>query len=275
MNIILKNQGNKQVMFFYYRARVEYNGANYSGWQVQPNLPSVQQTIKDVFVRLCGTSDNVKVVGSSRTDTGVHALDQVIGITLPKHFAPEKLLHSINSMLPEDIKINLLEECEAEFHPIHFIKQKQYFYAFQEEKWASVFTRPLVFSVKNALNLELMNQAAQLFLGEHDFIYYRSEGTPNKTTVRTVFESQVFRPGIGPFFSLTPAPGILLFSVQANGFLRQMVRSMAGILHAVGRGAVTLDQVAETLGPNSAKLKKLAPVLPGNALFLYSSWPKF
>jgi len=268
-------------MLYYYRARIEYNGARYCGWQVQPNLQSVQSTLLKIIIKLCGGNSNlenkIKVVGSSRTDAGVHALDQVVSLVIPKKFEVQKLFSSLNSMLAEDIKILELEECQEDFHPIKFVKKKQYLYFFQEEKYISVFTRPYVFPVKYKLNTSLMKSAAEVYLGTHDFAYYRSEGTINKTTIRTIYEATAYPLMTNPFFSLVHSPGMIVFSITANGFLRQMVRAMAGVILGVGRGSISLDQVKSTidLAGDHKQLAKLAPVLPGNSLFLYSSWPKF
>ncbi len=265
-------------MSFNYKTRIEYQGTHYCGWQIQPSEPSIQNTLNDALARLCGSANmsEIKTLASSRTDSGVHALDQVVRITLPKYFAPEKLKQALNAILPADIRILELLDADDSFHPLRFIEKKEYFYLFQQENKSSVFTRPYVHSYRGELDLHKMKAAALEFLGTHDFAYYQSTGTVVKTTVRTIYAAEVTATLSNPFLMWQNADGIILFSVTGNGFLRQMVRAMAGVLLGAGKGEITIEQIRKTFAtPHVLGKKKLAPVLPANSLFLHSSWPKF
>ena len=262
------------VTMTYYKARMEYIGTDFCGWQTQSYDPSIQNTLNQCLIKLCGgNAEGIKTLASSRTDAGVHALDQVVRIILPKKFTAEKLKISLNSILPPSIKIKELYESDESFHPLRFIEKKEYFYLFQEENSATVFTRPYVHTFRGKLNLDAMKSAAKIFLGAHDFLYYQSTGTEVKSTVRTIFESDVTQTHCNPFLGWQHAEGLYLFSVQGNGFLRQMVRSMAGIILGSGKGEITPEQIDKTL--QGKQIKKLTSVLPANALFLKDSWPKF
>ncbi len=253
---------------------MEYIGTDFCGWQTQSHDPSVQNTLNQCLIKLCGgKADGIKTLASSRTDAGVHALDQVVRIILPKKFSAQKLILSLNSILPSSIKIKQLFECDESFHPLRYIEKKEYFYLFQDENSATVFTRPYVHTYRGALDLEVMKTAAKIFVGTHDFLYYQSTGTEVKSTVRTIYESEVTQTNSNPFLGWQNAEGLFLFSVQGNGFLRQMVRAMAGIILASGKGEISLEQIHKTL--DGTQVKKLTSVLPANALFLKDSWPKF
>ena len=210
------------------RLTVAYVGTNYQGWQVQGKGATVQGTIEDKLSRIC--EEPVRLHGSGRTDSGVHALAQVA------HFdAPEPKRHipwrqALNAMLPGDIAILEAREVSDDFHARFSVRSKRYAYTLWTEPGFTLPQRaPFVWPVRG-LDFEAMDQAAALLAGTHDFAAFQNAGTEIKGTVRTL--EPIVRTG-------GQHPGEWVFSFQADGFLKQMVRNLMGLLVEVGRGGLS------------------------------------
>jgi tRNA pseudouridine38-40 synthase len=213
---------------------IEYDGTNYSGWQLQPRHDSIQGRVEAALERIFATP--VRVFGSGRTDAGVHARGQVASITLPREFDPAELQRALNSILPPDIVVIDIAPVPDNFDSRRAARSRVYEYRVLNRNIASAFEYRYSWLVRDRLDLESMNCAAQIFVGEHDFAAFRSLGTEVRTTIRRVMFSEWTRAG-----------DTLLYRVEANSFLRHMVRAMVAAMIDVGRGKLTVDEVATIL----------------------------
>ena len=232
------------------RIDVTYRGTNYCGWQRQDGTPTIQGKIEAALLRLVG--EPVMTRGSSRTDTGVHALGQVAVFDTTSTIPPERFAAALNANLPHDIRVLCSREVPPEFDPIGDCVRKRYCYLIDDGPILSPFLQGLVWDYRfGRLNVELMHAAARHFLGEHDFASFQSQGSPRRSTVRTIFDISVSRRNS---FGLLPAPAlpggisnVIAIEVEGSGFLYHMVRTMAGTLAAVGSGHQPVDGIAEII----------------------------
>ena len=245
------------------RLDIAYRGTNYHGWQRQDGQPTVQGEIEAALQRVVG--EPVAIRGSSRTDAGVHALQQVAAFDAPGTIPSERFAPALNANLPRDIRILRSTDVPPDFDPIGHCTRKRYCYLIDDGPILSPFLADRVWDYRfGTLDAEAMHAAAQAFIGEHDFASFQSEGSPRQSTVRTIFSISVFRckePGVNnpyplsliPYslspipYPLAPSPYPLLLEVEGNGFLYKMVRTMAGTLAAVGSGKRPVDWVAEVI----------------------------
>jgi tRNA pseudouridine38-40 synthase len=213
---------------------LEYDGAGYSGWQLQPRHDSIQGRIEAALERIFATP--VRVFGSGRTDAGVHARGQVASITIPRPFDADELQRALNSILPTNIVILDISPAPDDFDPRRAARSRVYEYRVLNRKIASAFDFRYSWLVRDQLDFPAMNCAARVFVGEHDFAAFRSLGTEVRTTVRRVVSSEWTRDS-----------DVLLYRVEANSFLRHMVRAMVAAMIDVGRGKLTPENVAAIL----------------------------
>lgn len=249
-----------------YALKISYVGTRYNGWQKQPgDLPTIQDCLESAALPLA-QSEPVKTLGSGRTDTGVHAFGQIVRLQLDRELAPARLVQAINTKLPWDIRVLDAQVVDADFHPVRDAENKEYWY-FMSEGVTSPFLSPHLWVQERPLNWKLMQQAAELFIGEWDFARYQTVGTKVNSTVRTIYQSTLTYGPMGlPFADSAPHSHVWLYQVRGSGFLKQMVRLMVGTLVAVGKGKVSLDELADSLqhpGP------KLAAVSPAHGLHLH------
>lgn len=202
---------------------IEYDGTDYVGWQVQPNGVSVQEKIDDAFEKLIG--ERPVLHASGRTDSGVHALAQVAHFDTESRIPADKVCYALNTRLPGDIRIKASFEVPGDWHARFDVRQKHYVYRVDNGPHASAFTRNTALHVHYPLDIKRMNEAASLFLGEHDFGAFKSTGSKASTTVRTIFASEWKREG-----------HLLEYHVAGSGFLYNMVRIMAGTMIRIGQG---------------------------------------
>jgi tRNA pseudouridine38-40 synthase len=213
---------------------IEYDGTNYSGWQLQARHDSIQGKIEAALERIFATP--VRVFGSGRTDAGVHARGQVASISIPRPFDPAELQRALNSILPVNIVVLDVAPAPDDFNPRRAARSRVYEYRVLNRKIASAFEYRFSWLVRDELDLDAMNSAARIFVGEHDFAAFRSLGTEVRTTIRRVMFSEWTRDG-----------DILLYRVEANSFLRHMVRAMVAAMIDVGRTKLTPADVAAIL----------------------------
>ena len=216
------------------RALISYDGRAYHGWQRQDGFFSVQEAIEDALFDLLG--ERIAVHGSGRTDTGVHALGQVAHFHVHTKLDDDRLRHALNHRLGGKTVLRRVETCRADFHARFDTRGKRYAYVM----WTSRFRPPLgaglVHWTRNALNLDAMRTAAAAFRGEHDFNAFRNAGSELNSTVRTI---QSLR--------LVARHNRIVLVVQGNGFLYNMVRTMAGTLMEVGTGRLPVGCVEQAL----------------------------
>ncbi|MBO4384599.1 MAG: tRNA pseudouridine(38-40) synthase TruA [Clostridia bacterium] len=226
---------------------IEYDGTNYVGWQIQPNGPSVQETIGEAFFKLIG--ERPVLHASGRTDSGVHARAQVAHFDTECRIPEDKFAFALNTRLPGDIRIKASFSVPEDFHARFSVKEKHYVYTINNAPHASAFTRDTALHVHYPLDLDKLNEAAGYFIGTHDFNAFRSSGGLNATTVRTVYESGWTREG-----------DMLKYHVSGNGFLYNMVRIMVGTMIRVGEGFDRPEVVAEALkDPSRSNAGDTAP----------------
>ncbi len=233
---------------------IEYDGTNYLGWQVQPKGPTIQGMLGDKIKLLTGES--IQLFGSGRTDAGVHALGQVAHFKTQSRMDLCSMQRALNSLLPRDIVIQKIEEVEEGFHARKHAKSKIYEYRILNRSLRSAFHRGYVWHIPQKLNLTQMKKATQCLIGEHDFSAFRTVGSSTRTTVRRVIQSE-WKRGRG---------GFIRFEIEANGFLKQMVRSIVGTLVEVGKGKINPEEFQKIL--TSKDRKKAGPTAPAHGLFL-------
>ena len=206
-----------------YKLIVEYDGTAYCGWQRQINGPSVQQELEEALSRL--THERVSVVGSSRTDAGVHAMGLCAHFDSATRIPAEKIAFALNTMLPADIRVRESSAAPEGFHARFASCGKVYTYTFFNARHANAMGRLYSAHVPVVMDAQRMHEEAQALLGTHDFAAFAASGSVVKSTVRTIYRVKVERSG--DYVTLT---------VLGNGFLYNMVRIIAGTLMEVGTG---------------------------------------
>jgi len=236
------------------RLLIEYDGTNYQGWQVQPKGPTIQGILEEKLGLLTG--ERVHLIGSGRTDSGVHALVQVANFRTQSKMDAGSIQKALNSLLPLDIVIRKVEEIGEGFNSRKNSRSKVYEYRILNRELRSTFHRGYVWHIPQKLNLIEMEKATQGLIGEHDFSSFRSVGSPTRTTIRRVIRAE-WKKG---------SDGLILFEIEANGFLKQMVRAIVGTLIEVGRGKISAKELQKIL--ESQDRKKAGPTAPAQGLFL-------
>jgi tRNA pseudouridine38-40 synthase len=209
---------------------IEYDGTAYSGWQSQTNAPTVQDALLDAIRR--ATGEDVKLNGSGRTDSGVHALGQVANFISEARISPERYASALNMRLPEDIRVRSSCLVPYDFHAQFSATGKRYRYTVYNMRQGTALYRRTSWHVGQKLDIEAMRQAAEHFLGKQDFSSFQSLGGVMRDTVKTVTISRI-----------SPEEPFLYFDVVADGFLYNMVRIMMGSLVKVGRGKLGAEDI--------------------------------
>lgn len=250
---------------------LSYDGSNYSGWQRQPDTPTIQQTLETVLRKMTG--EDVHLTGSGRTDAGVHALGQVAAFSTKSELEAAVFKRALNGFLPPDIRILDAEEVRPEFHPIRDASSKRYRYLIDDNRPFFPLTRNYAWIYREPLDLEAMQNAAGFLLGEHDFCCFQTQGSPRKTTVRTVFDVDVRRlkNEAGLF------PPLICIEVEANGFLYNMMRAIAGSLALIGvearRGRPDPEHLCRMIASKNRGAS--GPTAPSHGLYLLRvAYPK-
>src|SRR4030067_1486023 len=233
---------------------IEYDGTNYLGWQVQPKGPTIQGTIEEKLGLLTG--EYIRLFGSGRTDSGVHAIGQVAHFKTQSQMDVHSVQRALNSLLPRDMVIQKIGEVGEGFHARRLSKSKIYEYRILNRNLRSAFHRGYAWHIPQKLDLKEMRKATESLIGEHDFSSFRSVGSPTKTAVRRVIRAEWKR----------GREGFLRFEIEANGFLKQMVRAIIGTLVECGKGRMNAEDLQKIL--DSKDRKKAGPTAPAQGLFL-------
>ncbi len=239
-----------------------YDGTAYFGWQTQPGLPSVQETIERTLAEIV-KAPRVDIHGSGRTDHGVHAQGQVFHCDLATRMSARSLRMALNAngRLPPDIRIRTCAEVGEEFHARFSAVRKEYRYYVWNTRLMPPTKRLYHAHVVRRLDLGAMRAAMARFVGEHDFAAFSANpNRPVASTVRTIYAFEVARRG-----------SRVAFRVQGNGFLYKMVRSMVGFLLRVGTGLEAPEAVEELLAPGNPRTARV-PSAPACGLFLWQVW---
>ncbi|MBE7086672.1 MAG: tRNA pseudouridine(38-40) synthase TruA [Clostridiales bacterium] len=203
---------------------ISYDGTLFCGWQIQPNGRSVQQELQTAIKTATGQS--VTVVGSGRTDSGVHALGQVASMSIENcTIPPQKLPFAINPYLPDDVKVLSAEGVADDFNALRCAKKKTYRYSFYKSDVDIPLKERYATRVEKGVGLSLIKSAAKRFVGTHDFKAFNASGGGAVTTVRTVYKIDCIENGDDFYIEVT-----------GNGFLYNMVRILAGTLILAGQG---------------------------------------
>ena len=233
---------------------VEYDGAGYHGWQRQRDLTTVQQVLEDVVFRITG--ERVAIAASGRTDAGVHALKQTAHFKTWSGIEAPNLLAGINSLLPHDIVVKELHEVAESFHARFDVKSKVYMYQIYNCPTRSAIHRNYAWHVRTPLDLIEMEKGLGLIKGRHDFTAFCGKKEAGYNCIRTIADGRLEK----------RSSGLIRIYLEADGFLRYMVRSVVGTLVEVGRGKRTAEELAEVL---RAKEREGAGVTaPPQGLFL-------
>jgi tRNA pseudouridine38-40 synthase len=219
---------------------IEYDGTNYSGWQIQPNGLAVQQVVEDALKRL--TEETVRVRSSGRTDAGVHASGMVAVFTTRRDMPPRAFVEGVNRLLPPDIAIREAVDVPAGFRPIGDAIAKQYRYTICTAAVRSPLNRWYSWHVREKLDLDAMREAAAAFVGRHDFAAFRASNCAARTTIRRIDSCELRRDGDS-----------IRVDVVGEGFLKNMVRVMVGTLVDVGRHRFAPEHVAWLLQERDRK----------------------
>ena len=236
------------------RLLLEYDGSRYHGWQRQRGDLSLQQVLEKALERLTGAA--VKLIGSGRTDAGVHALGQVANFHTNSAIALKAFHKGLNSMLPYDIAVLEASEVPLEFHARKAARSKTYEYRILNRLSRSPLQHHYGWWVSPPLKPGAMAEAAALLVGEHDFSAFRVSGSGNCNAVRRIFSAHwQTHPG-----------GRLSFTITGNGFLRGMVRSLVGTMVTIGKGKAKPSLLAELL--LSGERRRAGPTAPPQGLYL-------
>lgn len=240
-----------------FKLTIAYDGTNFCGWQEQPGQRTVQTVVEKAWQEITG--EQVRVTSTSRTDSGVHAHGQVVGIETATQVPMNKMLTGMNSKLPEDVLVLSVEEAPAGFHATYDAVGKRYRYQIHNDRRRPLFDRPYVWHVPQPLDVEAMHRAGQALVGKHDFVSFQSVGSERGSTVRTISAVEVLS-GQG-----RDGPQIWI-EVEGNGFLYKMVRVIVGTLVAVGLGREPESWVAEVLA--ACDRQAAGQTAPPQGLFL-------
>ena len=216
------------------KIEVSYDGTAYSGFQIQPNAKTVQEELEKAISRL--TNEEPKVIGSGRTDAGVHANKQVCNFKTNSSIPIERWRIALNSVLPEDIVVRHVEEVDCEFHARFGVKKKTYRYSIDNAEIPDVFKRNFAWHIPYSLDIEKMQEASRYFLGEHDFSAFASIKTVVKDKQREIYDFEIWNEG-----------SFIYFQVTGNGFLYNMVRIMVGTLIEIGKNKRNKEEIKEML----------------------------
>ena len=217
---------------------VAYDGTHYSGWQIQPNAPTIEKELDTAIYALTG--EKLHVTGASRTDAGVHGLGNVAVFDTESTIPGSRFCYALNRYLPEEISILESREVKGDFHPRHCNTKKTYEYKILNTPFPIPQQRNYAWHVPGKLDTVRMREAAELLVGEHDFKSFCCVRTQTETTVRHVYGLEI---------SEQDAYGAKMFTIRitGNGFLYNMVRIIAGTLVQVGKGQLSADDVAQML----------------------------
>lgn len=232
---------------------VEYDGSQYHGWQAQPGLHTIQLALEQALSKVA--DENISIVCAGRTDTAVHATNQVIHFDSEKERSIRAWYHGANSFLPKDICVKWGKEMPQEFHARYSAQSRRYRYVIYNGSIRPALLRSNMTWQYRQLDHRLMHQAAQSLLGERDFTSFRSVECQSKTPMRTIHTIQVTR-----------VSDLILIDITANAFLHHMVRNIAGVLMAVGSGKQAVEWVFDVL--ESKDRRKGAETAPPYGLYL-------
>jgi len=237
-----------------FKITIEYDGTGYHGWQRQKNDRTIQGELEKAILAI--TAQKVSLTGSGRTDAGVHAYGQVANFQCKTDLGAQELLGGLNSLTADDIVIHRCEEVAAAFHARYDAKSKTYVYKLLNRPNPAAIGRHYVWHIRKKLDLAAMRTASAHLIGRHDFKAFEGAGSPRSHTTRNVFKANLVDEG----------NGYLAFEIEADGFLRFMVRNIVGTLVKVGLGKISPDEFKRIL--ESRDRDQAGATAPAQGLFL-------
>lgn len=235
------------------RLLIEYDGTQYGGWQKQNNNKTIQGTIEKVLCE--ATRETIELIGSSRTDAGVHAKGMVANFKTNSSIPPERFREAINRKLPDDIAIIKSEEVDEDFHSRYSSIGKTYSYTIVNRYEKFAIGKDYAYHVKDNLDILSMRKACSYFIGTHDFSAFKTTGSSVKTSIRTISE----------LYIVNEKQRIKIY-ISADGFLYNMVRIIVGTLIDVGRGKIKAEYIKDII--NSKDRTKAGQCIKPNGLVL-------
>jgi len=239
-----------------YKIHIAYDGTKYSGWQLQHNAITIQEVLERGIGQFL--QEDPRIIGSGRTDAGVHAMDQVAHFTTGKTINEEQFLHAASSLLPKDIRITKIEKADDDFHAQYSAKRKEYHYHFTTNRFVSPFRRYFCTHFKRKIDLGLLKNGTKKFIGTHDFTSFANspnEGSAAKNSVRTIYRIDIIE-----------TENEVRLEFEGNGFLYKMVRNIVGTLIDVASSKIPLEEIDKIF---TAKDRRAGPIAaPPQGLFL-------
>jgi tRNA pseudouridine38-40 synthase len=230
-----------------FKLTIQYDGTDFHGWQMQGELRTVQGELSKALALLEGR--DVVVHGSGRTDAGVHAQGQVASVALQREITPDKLRAAINGNVGKDVRVVEAQVVDDEFHARYSALEKTYLYRTINGPVVSPFWLRYAHHDARTLDLERMRESAELFLGTHEWSAFSSAQADSETKTRTITELAI----VSRWDDLARGH-IVEMTVSADGFLRYMVRSIAGTLLAVGRGEMVRELIERAISKGDRSL---------------------
>lgn len=238
----------------YLKLTLAYDGSNYHGFQRQKNAVGIQQIVEKALSRMFG--EEIKIAASGRTDTGVHAHAQVISFATGGTVPTDKIVQAMSSYLPEDIVAWKAEDVTADFNARYSAVAKRYIYRILITEAVNPFERNYAWQFKKMPDLSLMQAAADVIIGEHDFSAFRSAGSAPVKTIKNIYKAEWTRIGEQE----------LRFTIEGDGFLYHMVRNLVGAMVRVGLGKITLERFKEIFA--SGDRRQAGTSAPPQGLYL-------
>lgn len=239
-----------------YKLTIAYDGTRYNGWQIQPNGTTIQGLVRDALKVVI--KQTVPVIGSGRTDSGVHALGQVAHFETANSYDLDRLRLSLNGLLPDDIRIKSVSEVSDHFHAQYSATSKTYHYHLYFGKVDDPFTRPYHLKISQPVDLDLLYSAKEYFVGTHDFTSFANDptgGSVAKDPVRTLKR-----------LDIVPEPGGVRLEFESNGFLYKMVRNITGTLLEVILKKRSIEDIPVIFAAKDRRRAGIAA--PAHGLFL-------
>ena len=218
-----------------YKLLIQYDGGRYKGWQrLGNNDNTIQWRIENVLSQL--VRKQIEIVGSSRTDAGVHAIAQIANFKLDEHIPESEIMNYLNKYLPQDICIKEVQLVHENFHARYNVKEKTYLYKIWNNEYPNPFMRKYSMHVDKKLDIAKMEKASQYFIGSHDFTAFSNAKSGKKNMIREIYS-----------ILLRESDGFIEICVSGNGFLHNMVRRIVGTLIAVGLCEIDPEYIPEII----------------------------
>jgi len=243
-----------------YKLLIAYRGTNYSGWQYQPDVLTVQGVLEETLSKIF--NEKVRLIGASRTDAGVHALGQVANFKAEKNIPPFYVRQALARMLPPDIVVRECTIAEPSFHARHYAISKRYCYKIHNSPIPDPFLAGCALHIEKNLDASAMREGMRFLLGRHDFSSFQNADAPRRSPVKIV-----------TYVDVKKIHDMIYIEIEANSFLYQMVRNIVGTLLEVGRGRLKPEDVKTIL--EACDRRVAGPTAPPHGLYLVRvNYPK-